>query len=122
MVNVSMDGDFARFSLNLDIYGLETLYSVGFQMSDYAYIYYYKGSADCIVVVNISYQDEELNTEERLLALAKDFMNHAINYNVYKFNAQRKHLFRSMLVQKIFDNPRFSAHLNRKTVPEEDGC
>ncbi len=113
MVDISIDKGFARIELNLDVYGLETMYSVAFQMSDYAYIYFHKGSAGCMVVVNISYQDEDMNTDKNLSEISKDFLNHLINYNVYKFNAEKKYLFRSMLIQKLFDNPQLAGEISR---------
>ncbi|MFP4657044.1 MAG: hypothetical protein ACLFNK_05710 [Candidatus Woesearchaeota archaeon] len=122
MVDISIDNGFVRFELNLEIYGYEAICSVAFQMSDYLYVYFYKGKDDSSVVVNMSYQDEENNTTEQLNDVAKDYLNHLINYNVYKFNAERKYLFRTMLVQKIFDNPDFSEHVNVKDAADGDTC
>lgn len=119
MVDISIDGEFVKFELNLDIYDLETVYSVAFQMSEYSYLYFHSGTSDSKIVVNLSYQESD-NSKNSLMDLAKSFFNHLINYKVYKFNAGRKHLFRSMILQKSYDNPDFSSYLKQDECLTKD--
>lgn len=90
---------FVVLKLSPKLYNIESVYSAAYQLIDSAYVVL-DGDPDIEIIVRLSHKDDKKNTKTLLETLAKEYLNHLVNYTYYRMNSKKKELLRTLLLRK----------------------